>query len=682
MKNFKTKRLLILSLLCVWPVRYPAAAGQAERSAEHSSAPFEDLAQVYRTIESEMPSPPSEISSFPVVKRDRQGRAWAAWEKWETDLSQIQLCRVPKGGMVSSQTISRQNGFNILPDFFFDQTDSPWVIWVNYFNREYRIFVWEFASRRTWVLTPGTSATITSPKIVLDGNDQVWALWNQTEAGKGEVFYRVLDRGNWSPLKKLPQQNDFPAVNPDVVVDKQGRVVVVWSRYDGEDYEIYLSRWEGDSWQKEIRITDNAENDSFPAIAIGPHDALFVSWTKSSRLGNQICFKSLEPGAPAQGISITPPVSQFPLSKIVREGEGMGIVWRSPDGIKIKKIAPEEAGRGSFLSTPHPQGLLYNPSLDENKYICFGDSITYGYMNRLPTPEAGYPLRLEALLNENFGPSVAINEGIGGESTIGGLSRIDSVIMTDAARYILIMEGTNDVLGLHQPIEISVFNLREMIRKCLEAGAFPTLATIIPRRDFLYETTRIIRERHLSLVEQIREIPADFPVSFVDQYEIFLTYPESDGGLFSLLSNDYKHPSEKGYQVMAEAWFNEIKNYPFPPVDVQMTAKGSEGNPFNHLRRNTALRQQKKPLLSPREPLENILTWKDNPKVFDKTRIKGYNIYRKRSDIGGDTFRFRAFVPGTLTFVDFRITILDRHAYVVSAVRDDGVEGPCSEPIN
>jgi lysophospholipase L1-like esterase len=682
MKNLKINRLIFFFLILVWPIQFSASSLQEEKSIEHSSAPFEDLAQVYKTVESEISSTSFEVSSFPVVKKDRKGWTWASWEKWENDQSQIQISRIQKGRIVSPQTIGQQKGFNFLPDFSFDQTDSPWITWVNYFNREYRIFVREFSSRRTWVLTPGSSATITSPKIILDRNDKVWVFWNQTEAGKGGVFYRVLDPGGWSPLKQVPQQTHFPAVNPDVAIDGPGKVLVVWSRYDGEDYEIYLSRWDGNSWQKEIKITDNDENDSFPAVETGPNDTPIVSWTKSSRQGNQICFRSLEAGAPAQEISITPPVRQLPLSKIVREGENMGIVWKSPDGVKIKKIAPGQAEADSSLSTPSPQGLLYNPSLDENKYICFGDSITYGYMNRLPTPEAGYPLRLEAILNQNFGPSAAINEGIGGENTLEGLSRIDSVISTQAARYILIMEGTNDVLNLEVSIDVSIFNLREMIRKCLEAGVFPTLATIIPRRDFLWATMSIIRERHLYLVEQIRKIPPDFPVSFVDQYEIFFTYPSSDGGLLSLLSDDLKHPSEKGYQVMAEAWFNEIKNFPFPPVNIQITAKGSEGNPFNNLRKNTAFRQQKKPILSPREPLENILTWNDNPKIFDKTKVKGYNIYRKRREMVEDAFRFRAFVPGTLKFFDARITVLDGYIYVISAIRDDGVEGPCSEPIN
>ncbi len=674
------ERLLLLFLTLLWVSRFSPANSRGQGSGENSTAPFRDLLQVYKNVEDQIPLSPFKASAVPLIKKDRDGRVWAAWEEWGNDQSRIRISRVQEGRMASLQTIGRPKGFNFSPDFAFDQTRSPWVIWVNCFNKENSIFVQEMLSRRTWSLNSGSISAITNPRIIFDRDNVAWVFWNETDDKKGEIFYRIFDWREWSPRKIVPQENTFPPLNPDAAVDGRGTLWLTWSRYDGEDYEIYLSGWNGQAWLKEVKITNNRENDTFPSIALGPNDIPVISWTQTSWQGNQICAKYLEGTPSSQEIKISHPAEEAVVSRIVREGEKIGIAWKSISGIKIKEFFPDQPEeRVSSLSPPSSSQIIYNPSFDENKYVGLGDSITYGYMNRLPAPELGYIPRLDAILDQNFGPSQVINEGIGGETTVGGLSRIDRVISTHAARYILIMEGTNDVITGGLSMDTSAFNLREMIRKCLKASAFPVIATIIPRRDWLW-SFQLNRERHLYLVEKIRQIAAEFPVPLVDQYSIFYDYPSSDGGLLFLLSNDLLHPSEKGYEVMAEAWFGEIKNFPFPPVNIQLTERSPDGDFSYSLRNGTSSRPPKKPFLSSSKPNGNLLIWKDNPKIFDKTKIWAYKIYRMRRGSPQGRFRFLAVVRDPLRFLDRGAHAFDEYIYVISTLRDDGVEGPCSEP--
>lgn len=680
MKNVRVGRVLLLFLSLLWLPQFSPANSREEESGENSVAPLMDLLQIYKNIEDRIPLSPFKASDVPLIKKDGDGGVWTAWEEWGVDRSQIRISRVQEGRIVSFQTIGKQKGFNFSPDFAFDQSHLPWVIWVNGFNQDCRIIVQEISSQRTWTINSGSSSAFINPRIIFDRENIAWALWNESDGKSGEIFYRVFDRGEWSPRKIVPQENTFPPLNPDAAVDGHGLLWVTWSRYDGEDYEIYLSAWNGQAWSKEVKITDNRENDTFPSIGLGPNNIPVISWTQTSWQGNQICVKYLEGILPSQEIKISQPAEGAAISRIVREGEKTGIIWKSVSGIKIKEFSlgqPEE--KASFLSRPVTSQIINNPSFDENKYVGLGDSITYGYLNRLPAPELGYIPRLDAILDQNFGPSQVINEGVGGDTTVGGLSRIDRVISTHAARYILIMEGTNDVITGGLSMDTSVFNLSEMIRKCLEAGVFPVIATIIPRRDWLWDFPPV-RERHLYLVEKIRQIAAEFPVPLVDQYSIFYDYPSSDGGLLFLLSNDLLHPSEKGYEVMAEAWFGEIKNFPFPPVNIQLTERSTDGDFSYSLRNGTSSRPPKKPFLSSSKPNGNLLTWMDNPKIFDKTKIWAYKIYRKRRNFPEGRFRFLAVVRDPLRFLDRGAHALDEYIYVISTLREDGVEGPCSEP--
>jgi lysophospholipase L1-like esterase len=684
MRKRKTGRLPLSILAFIW---LQAAAGfclSADPSPDQQAQLSGDLSRSYLDIEVTTSPIQATIASLPVLKKDGQGRVWKAWEEWGNNRSVVCLAQIKAGKHLSRQTVGRQAGFNYSPDLAFDQTDSPWMIWVNYLNREYRVYVQEVASRRTWRLGSSSEGTTSCPKIVLDGDGFVWAFWNETHNRNGSIFYRVYDQKRWSSPNAVPQATDIPALNPGVASDGRGNLWVAWSRYDGKDYEIYLSRWDGRAWQKEIKMTDNEANDIFPAIQVGPEGGPLVSWTQSSGLGNQICLKSFEAGAPGREITVSPTTGELAISRIFFEGEKIGIVWKSQSGVQAREFPRRlPAERGSSSPRPGSPQPLYNPSLDENKYVGVGDSITYGMINRLPAPELGYIPRLDAILNRNFGPSQMINEGIPGDKTYGGLSRIDTVISTHAARYILIMEGTNDVSHAELSLDTAAFNLSEMIRKCREAGAFPVIATIIPRRDSLWAFD-FIRERYYYFVGKIHEIAADLQVPLVDQYDLFLNYPSEDGGLESLLSADLLHPSEKGYQFMAESWFAEVKVLPFPPVSIEIQGRtlsqsalasyGKSGYP-RFPRRDPALSS------GASSPAGNRLVWKDNPKIFDPTHIKGYRIYRKKTDLPTAFFGFRAFVSEPLLFFDGGKNTVGQFDYIISTVRDDGIEGPASLPV-
>lgn len=199
-------------------------------------------------------------------------------------------------------------------------------------------------------------------------------------------------------------------------------------------------------------------------------------------------------------------------------------------------------------------------SLDYKKFIGFGDSITVGKIGSIEMPELGYIPRLQLLLNDQlYEDAEVINEGFSSGHTFEAVERIESVILTHLGKYLLFHYGTNDVICTEIPTSAVVFNIEYIMIKCLEYNVQPILTTLIPRHGRRNEA--IHRERGFAISQGIKELAQSLDIPVIDLWDIFLYYPDSDGGYLSLMS-DHVHPSEKGYQLMAEEWLRALLALP------------------------------------------------------------------------------------------------------------------------
>lgn len=92
--------------------------------------------------------------------------------------------------------------------------------------------------------------------------------------------------------------------------------------------------------------------------------------------------------------------------------------------------------------------------------LFFGDSLTAGY--GLSTEEA-FPALVEKQLTKNGKPNKVINAGLSGETTAGGLSRIDWVLRQPIDVFVLELGGNDGLRGL--PLEQTKKNLQSIIDK-------------------------------------------------------------------------------------------------------------------------------------------------------------------------------------------------------------------------
>jgi acyl-CoA thioesterase-1 len=96
----------------------------------------------------------------------------------------------------------------------------------------------------------------------------------------------------------------------------------------------------------------------------------------------------------------------------------------------------------------------------------FGDSLTAGY--GLPESQ-GFPARLEEWLHRQEIAVHVVDAGVSGDTTAGGLARLDWAL-ADKPDLVILALGANDALRGIDPAAVRV-NLDKMIRKSKAAGA-------------------------------------------------------------------------------------------------------------------------------------------------------------------------------------------------------------------
>ena len=104
--------------------------------------------------------------------------------------------------------------------------------------------------------------------------------------------------------------------------------------------------------------------------------------------------------------------------------------------------------------------LLFQGSSTTKTIMFFGDSLTAGYGL---SPEEAFPNLLEKKLKENGKDCKVINAGLSGETTAGGLSRIDWVLRQPIDVFVLELGGNDGLRGL--PLEQTKSNLQAIIDK-------------------------------------------------------------------------------------------------------------------------------------------------------------------------------------------------------------------------
>lgn len=185
-----------------------------------------------------------------------------------------------------------------------------------------------------------------------------------------------------------------------------------------------------------------------------------------------------------------------------------------------------------YLTPKYNDWPIINKNPQGNTIVAFGDSLTAGY--GVPDFD-NYPSQLSTKINE-----LVINMGVSGETTADALKRVDYVIQLNP-KIVLITLGGND-LKKKVPAKVAFANLKKIVTKLQANGSLVVIGGLdIPyyKNDYAEDYIKFAKDNGCLLVPNVLA-------------ELF--------GHKDLMV-DTVHPNAKGYTIMAEQFYNVIKDY-------------------------------------------------------------------------------------------------------------------------
>lgn len=206
-----------------------------------------------------------------------------------------------------------------------------------------QVFVDISSDGRTWRTLGQVSdgdAPSTLSTVIIDREGRVHVAWTRFHAGIGRVYYSRYD-GRWStpsPLSSPTSYAGYPALD----IDSRGRLHLVWYGIreasagqvttHGGIYEIYYLTNDG-LWSRPERISEGYPDAINAALAVDDRDRLHVAWFQSDGRAYQVTYRQRADRWSAPAVLTSGPSASTKPAVAVDGAGNVHIVWEHREAI-------------------------------------------------------------------------------------------------------------------------------------------------------------------------------------------------------------------------------------------------------------------------------------------------------------------------------------------------------------
>jgi acyl-CoA thioesterase I len=211
----------------------------------------------------------------------------------------------------------------------------------------------------------------------------------------------------------------------------------------------------------------------------------------------------------------------------------------SCSGSPAETSAPADNAQSEAVA---PASAPPSPSAQRPRLVCLGDSLTAGL--GLPSTDQAYPALLETRLKKAGFDYEVINAGVSGDTSAGGLRRLDWSLQGDV-RVLIVALGANDGLRGLAPSELKA-NLETIVSTAQKRQVRVLLLGMEAPPNFGAAYTKDFRAVY-------QQVASDRRVPLIP---FFL---EGVAGVAKLNQADGIHPTEEGQRLIADTIWQKLE---------------------------------------------------------------------------------------------------------------------------
>jgi hypothetical protein len=131
------------------------------------------------------------------------------------------------------------------------------------------------------------------PAIDVDSNNHIYVVWYDETPGNNEIYFSTSIDGGSTWTQKRLTYNSGGSFYPDIAVDSNNHIHVVWLDDTSGNNEIYYKKSTsgGATWARHKRLTWNSGNSSWPRMAIDSNSYIHVVWHDDTPGQAEIFYK-------------------------------------------------------------------------------------------------------------------------------------------------------------------------------------------------------------------------------------------------------------------------------------------------------------------------------------------------------------------------------------------------------
>jgi hypothetical protein len=307
----------------------------------------------------------------PAVSAGPGGVATVAWSRFDGAHSIVQTRRIGATGAPEAATgnLSAEGQSAVEPQVAMAPSGAATVVWDRFDGSHWVIQGQRISAAGAPEATPTTLSNNTrnaaEPQLAVGPEGKVTVVWDRYDGTSFVVQARRIDAAGALAAATLNlSASGRDAAEPQVDVSPTGTATVLWSRFDGSNWIVQRRDVAAnETLATTVSLSAAGRRGTGPAVAWGSGGELMMAWRRFAGSGDAVEAAPLPAPFPP-----LPPVPPPPAEEEEEEGEG-GIEEPTP----TPAGGPATSGTGTSAiagSAPSPQGpAAASPSLRFTKVI-------------------------------------------------------------------------------------------------------------------------------------------------------------------------------------------------------------------------------------------------------------------------------------------------------------------------